>query len=87
MGASITHVMFSLSKDFTQWVIYANVIAWPIAYYFMNKWLQIFAYRIDLSFWIFLFSGMGAFLIALFTVSYQAMKAARANPVESLRYE
>jgi len=87
MGASIPNIIISLSKDFTQWVIYANIIAWPVAYYFMNKWLQSFAYKIDLSVWIFLFSGVGAFMIAWLTVSYQAMKAALANPVESLRYE
>jgi putative ABC transport system permease protein len=87
LGASIPNIVFSLSKDFTQWVIYANIIAWPLAYYFMIHWLQGFAYKTDLSIWLFLFSGLAAFVVALLTVSYQAMKAATANPVDSLRYE
>jgi putative ABC transport system permease protein len=87
LGASIPNIVFSLSKDFTQWVIYANIIAWPLAYYFMIHWLQGFAYKTDLSIWLFLFSGLAAFVFALLTVSYQAVKAAMANPVDSLRYE
>ena len=76
-----------LSKDFTQWIVVSNVIAWPVAYFVMNKWLQDFAYRIDISWWMFVFSGGIALIIALTTVGVQAMKAARANPIESLRYE
>jgi putative ABC transport system permease protein len=68
-------------------VFLANIIAWPVAYYSMNKWLQNFAYRIDLSLWIFLLSGLIASLIAMLTVSFQSIKAAMANPVDSLRYE
>jgi len=76
-----------LSKQFVSLVIISNVIAWPVAYYLMHKWLQDFAYRIDISWWIFVLSGGTALLIALLTVSYQAIKAATANPVEALRYE
>jgi putative ABC transport system permease protein len=75
------------AKDFSRWVLVANIIAWPVAFYAMNKWLQNFAYRIDMTIWPFLLSGFFALLIALLTVSFQAMKAALANPIESLRYE
>lgn len=87
LGASVAEVVFLLSKEFTKWVLMANIIAWPVAYYFMNKWLEDFAYRIDITLWVFVLSGGIALLIALVTVSYQAIKAALANPVESLRYE
>ena len=87
LGASVSGILYLLSKDFLKLVIIANLIAWPIAYYAMNQWLQSFAYRINLSISTFLLSGLIALLIALLTVSYQAIKAARANPVEALRYE
>ena len=87
LGASTPHIVFMLSKDFTRWIIVANIIAWPLAWYIMNKWLQDFAYRIDISLWVFILSGGIALLIALLTVSFQAIKAATANPVEALRYE
>ena len=87
MGASMSGILILLSKDFTKWVLIANIIAWPISYYFMNKWLQEFAYRITITFWPFLFSGLIALLIAVLTVSYQSIKAALSNPVKSLRYE
>ena len=70
-----------------KWIVLANIVAWPVAYYFMNGWLQNFAYRIDLNWWVFILSGGIALLIAIATVSFQAIKAAIANPVESLRYE
>ena len=65
----------------------ANLIAWPVAWYAMNKWLQNFAYRIDIGWWVFALAGGLALVIALLTVSTQAIKAALANPVECLRYE
>jgi len=68
-------------------VIIANLFAWPIAYYFMNKWLEDFAYRIEISWWMFALAGGIALVIALATVSIQAIKAETANPVESLKYE
>ena len=76
-----------LVKDFIKWVLLANIFAWPIAYYFMNKWLQDFAYRINMSWWVFAVSGGISLIIAIATVSFQAVRAATANPVKSLRYE
>jgi putative ABC transport system permease protein len=87
MGASVAGILFLLSKEFTKWVLIANVIAWPTAYYFMNRWLQTFAYHIDLNVWKFILSGFMALLIAWITVSYQSIRIARSNPVKSLRYE
>ena len=87
LGASITHILIALTKDFTKWILIANIIAFPIAWYAMNKWLQNFAYRIDLTIWPFLMAGLSALIIALLTVSWQTVKAARTNPVDSLRYE
>ena len=87
LGASVSGIIYLLSKDFLKLVIIANIIAWPIAYYAMNQWLQGFAYRINLGISTFILSGLIALLIAILTVSYQAIKAARANPVEALRYE
>lgn len=87
LGASVHRIIFLLSKEFINWVLLANIIAWPIAYYFMNKWLQDFVFRINITLWPFLYSGLIALLIALITVSYQSIKAALANPIESLKYE
>lgn len=87
LGASISDILILMSKAFLKWVVIANMIAWPAAYYFMNKWLQNFAYRINLNIWPFLLSGLAALGIALLTVSYQTIKAATANPVDSLRHE
>ncbi|MDP3150643.1 MAG: ABC transporter permease [Ignavibacteria bacterium] len=87
LGASVQSIIKTISGEFVILVIVANVIAWPIAYYFMSTWLQDFAYRIDISIWIFIISGGIALLIAMFTVGYQAVKAALANPVKSLKYE
>ena len=87
LGASIPGIFILLTRGFIKWIVLANLIAWPLAYYFMNKWLQNFAYRTDISIWIFVISGLTALAIALLTVSYQSIKAARANPVDSLRYE
>ena len=77
----------NLGEIMTIFAAIAIFIAWPVAYYFMNKWLQNFTYRIDLSVWIFILSGLTAFCIALLTVSYQSIKVATTNPVDSLRYE
>jgi len=87
LGASVTNIVNLLSKDFLVLVAISFVIAMPVAYYFMNKWLTGFAYRINIEWWIFLLAGMLALLIALMTVSFQAIKAAVANPVKSLRTE
>jgi len=87
MGASVPTILGLLSKEFTKSVMIANIIAWPIAWYAMNEWLQNFAYRIDISPWVFVISGAIALIISLLTVSYQSIKAAVANPVNSIRYE
>ncbi len=87
LGASVTEMIALLSVQFVKWVLLANIIAWPLAYLIMNKWLQNFAYRTNLNIWIFLVSGAMALVIALLTVSSHAIKAATANPVKSLRYE
>jgi putative ABC transport system permease protein len=87
LGASVVHITSLLSADFLVVVVVANIIAWPVAWYSMNKWLESFAYRIELDAWVFLLSGLVALIIALFTVSFQSIKAALANPVKSLRSE
>jgi len=68
-------------------VLMANLLAWPCAYFMMKNWLQEFAYRSSLAWWLFALAGSGALVIALLTVSFQAARAARQNPVDSLRYE
>ena len=80
LGVSVPSIILMLSKEFIKWIIIANFIAWPIAYYLMNKWLQNFAYRIGISWWVFLMAGGIALLIALATVSFQAIKAAICEP-------
>jgi putative ABC transport system permease protein len=87
LGATVNHIAIMLSKDFTKWVLLANLVAWPVAYIAMHKWLQDFAYRIEISGWMFVFAGVLAFIIALLTVSFQVVRAARKNPVDSLQYE
>jgi len=87
LGATVTNVVTLLSKDFVKLVLLANLIAWPLAWYAMNKWLQSFAFRVEIQWWVFALAGSLALLIALLTVSAQAIKAALANPVEALRYE
>lgn len=86
-GASIAEIMQLLNMDFVKWVALSFVFATPIAYFSMNKWLENFAYKIDLSWWIFLAAGFITLLVALITVSWQTFRAARKNPVEALRYE
>jgi putative ABC transport system permease protein len=87
LGASVESLLALLSKEFIKPLLVSNVIALPIAYFLMNRWLQNFAYRIDMSWWMFILAGGLALVIALLTISWQAIRAATANPVESLRYE
>ncbi len=87
LGASAKNVVTMLSKDFLVLVIIASVVAFPVGWWMMHNWLKAFEYRIDISIWIFVVAGLTALFIALLTVSYQAMKAAIANPVKSLRTE
>jgi putative ABC transport system permease protein len=87
LGASVTNVVKLLIKEFIILVVIASIIAWPAAYYAMNKWLQNFAYHVNMGFGTFLLAGLVALIIAIATVSFQAVKAAMANPVKFLRYE
>jgi putative ABC transport system permease protein len=87
LGARASGIALLLTKEFAKWVVVANVIAWPAAYFISKQWLQGFAYRIDLGWEIFVFSALVALVIALITVSFQSIKAATSNPVDSLRYE
>jgi putative ABC transport system permease protein len=87
LGARVSDIVNLLSKEFIKLVLAAKVIAWPIAYITMNRWLQNFAYRIEIWWGIFALAGGVALLIALLTVSIQALRAALTNPVKSLRYE
>ncbi len=87
LGATTPGIVSLLSKEFVKLVAIANLIAWPVSYFFINSWLQGFAYRIDLGWGVFVLAGGLALIIALLTVSVQTIKAALANPVEALRYE
>jgi len=86
-GAKVSEILTMLNKDFVKWVAIAFIIAVPIAYYAMSKWLENFAYKTTLSWWIFALAGLLALGIALVTVSWQSWRAATRNPVEALRYE
>lgn len=87
LGATVLGISSLLSKDFLKLVLIANGIAFPVAYYIMNRWLNEFAYRIDIEVWVFVVAGSLALLIAMVTVSFQAIRAALANPISSLRSE
>jgi putative ABC transport system permease protein len=87
LGAGVGNIIAMLSKDFLRLVAIASLIAFPVAWYAMHTWLQEFAYRINISWWVFIIAGLLSALIALFTISFQAIKAAIANPVKSLRTE
>jgi putative ABC transport system permease protein len=87
LGASVTGIASLLSKDFLKLVGMAILIATPIAWWLMNTWLKDFAYRVNIKWWVFVVAGTAALLVALFTISFQAIKAAIANPVKSLRTE
>ncbi len=87
LGATVTNVTKLINREFVWLVVAANVVAWPVAYFVMNLFLQNYAYRIPLSFWVFILAAALALIIAIFTISFHAIKAARANPVKALRYE
>jgi putative ABC transport system permease protein len=87
LGASISNLVALISREFLILLTLANVIAWPVAYILMDKMLSNYAYRTSMSVWVFLLAGVLAYSIALITVSYQALKAARTDPVNALRYE
>jgi putative ABC transport system permease protein len=87
MGASVTGITVLLTKEFCKWVIISIIIAWPVAYYLMEKWLQNFAYKTEIGALTFIISGCFALLIAVVTVSFQTIRTAISNPVEALKYE
>ena len=87
LGAGVRNIVFLLSKDFLMLVLVAAAISFPIAWYGLNSYLQEYAYRTNMSWWVFVLSGTAALLIALVTVSFQSIKAAVANPTKSLRSE
>jgi len=87
LGASVAGITGLISKDFLKLVIISSVISFPLAWWLMNNWLQNYAYRITISWWIFIVAAVLAIFIALVTISFQAIKAALANPVKSLRTE
>lgn len=87
LGASVARIIFLLTKEFAKWVLIANIIAWPVAFYAIHSWLKDYPYRINIHITVFIISGLAALTIALMTVIYQAIKAAAANPADSLKYE
>lgn len=87
VGGSVPGIVLLLSKEFTLWIVFANIAAWPAAYFIIGNWLQNFAYRVDVGIGLFILSGITALVIALLTVSIQTIRAASANPVEALKYE
>ncbi|CAD5252481.1 MULTISPECIES: ABC transporter permease [unclassified Imperialibacter] len=87
LGAGVPQIIVILSREFTMWVLLANLIAWPVSYLLLQRWLENFAFRIDISWYIFAGAGAAALLIALFTIGVHVIKTARANPVKALRYE
>lgn len=87
LGASVAEITLMLAAEFTAWVALANILAWPLAWYMMNRWLEDFAYRVSISPWTFPAAGILALVIAILTVGYRAFRAAAADPVQSLRYE
>ncbi len=87
LGASTKNLMVMLSQEFTKWVLIANLIAWPVAFFIMKSWLENFAYRIELNIWTFIGAAFFAYGVAFITISLQTIKAAYSNPVDALRYE
>lgn len=86
-GASVGSIMALLTRQFSYWVLLANIVAWPVAYYFLDRWLSNFYYHIGMPYWVFLASGILALILAVITVSYRAYRAASSNPLDSIKYE
>ncbi|MGC9374108.1 MAG: ABC transporter permease [Bacteroidales bacterium] len=87
LGTPVARILWMLLADISKWVLLANIIAWPLAYYFMNGWLNHFAYKINMHIWMFIAAACIAFIIAMITVIVLAYRAASANPANALRYE
>lgn len=86
-GASIKSIIYKLNMDIIRWVLFTNIISWPVAYFVMNNWLQNYPYRVNVNWGYFILASIISLLIALITISFQAIKAARMNPVDAIRYE
>jgi putative ABC transport system permease protein len=86
-GAKVMDVMIMLNSDFVKWVAIAFIVASPVVFYVMNKWLQNFVYRTEIKWWFFLVAGLTVLIVTLVTVSLHSLRAATRNPVEALRYE
>jgi len=87
MGASPSKIVLKLSVYFSRWIILSNLFSWPLAWFILDRWLNNFAYRTNIGIEIFLMAGMISILISFVTIFYKTLKAARANPVECLKYE
>ena len=87
LGASTGHVVVLLSREFIKWIVLANIVAWPLAWFLMHRWLQNFAYRTSIGWDIFVLAGFVAVAIAVFTFIFQTVKTASTKPADSLRYE
>ncbi|MBN1273075.1 MAG: FtsX-like permease family protein [Candidatus Aminicenantes bacterium] len=87
LGATVSNIIKHISKEFFVLVVIANILIWPLAYFMIIRWLQRFAYRISIDWWTFILTGLAVLFISLLTVSWQILRAARANPDDSLRYE
>jgi ABC-type antimicrobial peptide transport system permease subunit len=87
LGASASGIVILLSKEFVKWILVANALAWPAAYVIMRNWLQHYAYRTTIAWWLFAATGAGTLIVALLTVSFQALRAARTDPIKALKYE
>ena len=87
LGCSVPGIAFLLSKDILKWILAANLLAWPVSYYALSRWMHNFPYRSRMDFWIFVMAGAMTLIIAMATIGYKSIKAATANPVDSLRYE
>ncbi len=87
MGAGVSQILTTLSGSFLKWVVIANIIAIPVTYYAMSRWLEGYAYHARLSLWIFILAAVISLFIALVTVSFQTVRAAYRNPVDALKYE
>ncbi len=87
LGSSVSSLIIMLTKEYSKWVLIANIVAWPAAFYLMNKWLQDFAYRTEVQIWVFILAGIIVLVSALLIVGFQVVRASSVNPVKSLRYE
>jgi len=86
-GASVRKILVLLSKEFTRLILISNILAWPIAYFVINYWLDNFAYRTSISIWLFILAGLSTVIIALLTIMIHAVNTAMSNPVDSLKHE